>query len=168
MTEHVAEARGGPALAERAVDALKLAATHKGDPRDQRAALEQRFGACSLWMERGGAIDCGRSRSPGHGGRAGPMTASQRRQATSACAPPRRTFFIRLRFAPMSSDHPHYWSWGFDRDVTADTRITADARATSISRVRAQICKRGGGTVTFTAEDQDNPKSAPVSSKCAP
>ena len=53
--------------------------------------------------------------------------------------------------------------------VANNQRITADARGNiNIRLFGAQICKRGGGTVTFTAEDQDNPKSAPVSSKCAP
>jgi hypothetical protein len=53
--------------------------------------------------------------------------------------------------------------------VANNQRITADARGNiNIRLFGAQICKRGGGTVTFTAEDQDNPKSAPVSAKCAP
>lgn len=48
-------------------------------------------------------------------------------------------------------------------------RIIADARgAVSIRLFGAQICKRGGGTVIFTAEDQDGRKSPPATSKCSP
>jgi hypothetical protein len=48
-------------------------------------------------------------------------------------------------------------------------RIIANAQgAVSIRLFGAQICKRGGGTVIFTAEDQDGRKSPPATSKCSP
>jgi len=53
--------------------------------------------------------------------------------------------------------------------VVSGQRIRADAKGNiSIRLFGAQICKRGGGDVTFAAEDQDNAKSPPVTSKCAP
>ncbi|MCW5772429.1 MAG: hypothetical protein KIT16_12385 [Rhodospirillaceae bacterium] len=53
--------------------------------------------------------------------------------------------------------------------VANNQRIVADARGNiSIRLFGAQICKRGGGTVTFTAEDQDNHASPPATAKCAP
>ena len=53
--------------------------------------------------------------------------------------------------------------------VANNQRIVADAKgAVSIRLFGAQICKRGGGQVTFTAEDQDGRKSPPATAKCAP
>lgn len=53
--------------------------------------------------------------------------------------------------------------------VANNQRIIADAKGNlSVRLFGAQICKRGGGTVTFTAEDQDNHASPPATSKCAP
>jgi hypothetical protein len=53
--------------------------------------------------------------------------------------------------------------------IVSGQRLKADAKGNiSLRLFGAQICKRGGGDVTFTAEDQDNAKSPPVTSKCAP
>jgi hypothetical protein len=52
---------------------------------------------------------------------------------------------------------------------TNNQRIVANAQgAVSVRLFGAQICKRGGGTVIFTAEDQDGRKSPPATAKCAP
>jgi hypothetical protein len=52
--------------------------------------------------------------------------------------------------------------------VQNNRRITADARGRIAIRLfGAQICKRGGGDVTFVAQDQDNPPSPPVTRKCS-
>ncbi len=53
--------------------------------------------------------------------------------------------------------------------VANSQRIVADAKGSlSIRLFGAQICKRGGGSITFTAEDQDNHASPPATAKCAP
>jgi hypothetical protein len=53
--------------------------------------------------------------------------------------------------------------------VANNQRITADAKGNiSVRLFGAQICKRGGGRVTFTAEDQDNARSPPARATCAP
>lgn len=53
--------------------------------------------------------------------------------------------------------------------TASNQRIIADAKGNlSVRLFGAQICKRGGGNVTFTAEDQDGHKSGPATAKCAP
>jgi len=53
--------------------------------------------------------------------------------------------------------------------VANNQRIVADAKgAVTVRLFGAQICKRGGGQVIFTAEDQDGRKSPPATAKCAP
>ena len=53
--------------------------------------------------------------------------------------------------------------------VVNGQRLTADKNGNfSIRLFGAQVCKRGGGAITFTAEDQDRPQKASGTSKCAP
>jgi len=53
--------------------------------------------------------------------------------------------------------------------VSNNQRIVADAKGSfSVRLFGAQICKRGGGNVVFTAEDQDGRKSPAATAKCAP
>jgi hypothetical protein len=53
--------------------------------------------------------------------------------------------------------------------VVKGERIVANAKGeVSVTLFGAQICKRGGGAVTFTAEDQDNHKTPSATAKCAP
>ncbi|MCW5773474.1 MAG: hypothetical protein KIT16_17665 [Rhodospirillaceae bacterium] len=48
-------------------------------------------------------------------------------------------------------------------------RIITDRKGNlTVTLFGAQVCKRGGGQIVFTAEDQDRKPSNPVTSKCAP